>query len=128
MLAYLLEYYSENSIANIGWMINVTKILSELPANYVELLYYKPCFGGIKYNFPNKRFKELSVSEETLNLKVYVLLTQLRSSKSFEFFKIQTNKSRGKFGKILHWLRKALIPPGYKNLSDNEFSPFLRIH
>jgi hypothetical protein len=30
MLAYLLEYYSENSISHIGWMINVTKILPEL--------------------------------------------------------------------------------------------------
>jgi hypothetical protein len=34
MLAYLLEYYSENSVSehigHIGWMINVTKILPEL--------------------------------------------------------------------------------------------------
>ncbi len=30
MLAYLLEYYSENSMDHIGWMINVTKILPEL--------------------------------------------------------------------------------------------------
>ncbi|CAB5359027.1 unnamed protein product [Rhizophagus irregularis] len=48
MLAYLLEYYSENSMNHIGWMINVTKILPELSkhnhaANYAKLLYYKPC-------------------------------------------------------------------------------------
>ena len=30
MLAYLLEYYSENSMTHIGWMINVTKILPDL--------------------------------------------------------------------------------------------------
>ncbi|RGB40309.1 hypothetical protein C1646_663952 [Rhizophagus diaphanus] len=30
MLAYLLEYYSGNSMTHIGWMINVTKILPEL--------------------------------------------------------------------------------------------------
>jgi hypothetical protein len=30
MLAYLLEYYSENSLSHIGWMINVTEILPKL--------------------------------------------------------------------------------------------------
>jgi hypothetical protein len=30
MLAYLLEYYSENSMSHIGWMLNVTKILPDL--------------------------------------------------------------------------------------------------
>jgi hypothetical protein len=30
MLAYLLEYYSENSMTHIGWMINVTRILPKL--------------------------------------------------------------------------------------------------
>lgn len=30
MLAYLLEYYSENSMIHIGWMINVTNILPDL--------------------------------------------------------------------------------------------------
>ena len=33
MLAYLLEYCSENSMDHIGWMINVTKILPELTNN-----------------------------------------------------------------------------------------------
>jgi hypothetical protein len=43
MLAYLLEYYSENSMTHIGWMINVTKIfpdLSELTDyNYYGILH-----------------------------------------------------------------------------------------
>ncbi|GES90904.1 hypothetical protein GLOIN_2v1881080 [Rhizophagus clarus] len=82
MLAYLLEYYSENSMDHIGWMINVTKILPELSehdyANYVELLYYKPCFGKMKYNLPNKTFDTLSFSQDTLD--VYIPLTQLIST------------------------------------------------
>lgn len=49
----------------------------------MELLYYKPCFGGISYNFPNKRFKELSVSED--NLKVYMPLTRLKTTESLTF-------------------------------------------
>ncbi|RGB37868.1 hypothetical protein C1646_813030 [Rhizophagus diaphanus] len=79
MLAYLLEYYSENSLSHIGWMINVTKILPELSkhkyANYVDLLYFKSCFGEMKYNFSNKRFKTVSFKQDLL--EVYLPLTQL---------------------------------------------------
>ncbi|GBC06366.1 hypothetical protein RclHR1_00680010 [Rhizophagus clarus] len=150
MLAYLLEYYSENSMDHIGWMINITKILPELPANYVELLYHKPCFGGIKYNFPNKRFRELSVSED--NLKVYIPLTRLKTTKSLSYMEYRKlgyeelhniymvplpnfttydtvikEKSGGKFRTIFYWLKKTLLPPCYKNLSDKDLSPFLRI-
>ncbi|RGB25607.1 hypothetical protein C1646_771484 [Rhizophagus diaphanus] len=82
MLAYLLEYYAEHSMGHIGWMINITKILPELSkhdyANYVELLYYKPCFGKMKYNLPIKTFDTLSDSQDTL--KVYIPLTQLIST------------------------------------------------
>jgi hypothetical protein len=41
----------------------------------MDLLLYKPCFGEMKYNFPIKRFKELSVYQDTI--KVYKPLTQL---------------------------------------------------
>ncbi|PKY39568.1 hypothetical protein RhiirA4_415137 [Rhizophagus irregularis] len=62
MLAYLLEYYSRNFMecSHIGWMINVTKILPKLSADYMESLYYlyfnKSHFGKMKYNFPIRRF------------------------------------------------------------------------
>ncbi|PKK62825.1 hypothetical protein RhiirC2_789785 [Rhizophagus irregularis] len=61
MLAYLLEYYSRNFMecSHIGWMINVTKILPKLSADYMESLYYlyfnKSHFGKMKYNFPIRR-------------------------------------------------------------------------
>ncbi|PKY49761.1 hypothetical protein RhiirA4_528498 [Rhizophagus irregularis] len=68
MLAYLLEYYAEHSMGHIGWMINVTKILPELSkhdyANYVESLYYKPCFGKMKYNLPIKTFDTISLENQ----------------------------------------------------------------
>ncbi|PKY54534.1 hypothetical protein RhiirA4_426844 [Rhizophagus irregularis] len=59
MLAYLLEYYSENSMSHIGWMLNVTKILPDLSklsnhdyyGNYMDSLLFKPCFGEMKYIF-----------------------------------------------------------------------------
>ncbi|CAB4443699.1 unnamed protein product [Rhizophagus irregularis] len=86
MLGYLLEYYSENSMTNIGWMINVIKILpylSELSdynyyGNYMDLLLYKPCFGEMKYNFPIERFEAKSICQNTL--KVFVPLTDLLST------------------------------------------------
>ncbi|PKK62830.1 hypothetical protein RhiirC2_855424 [Rhizophagus irregularis] len=86
MSAYLLEYYSENSMSHIGWMLNVTKILPDFSklsnhdyyGNYMDSLLFKPCFGEMKYNFPIKRFRELSVCENTL--KVYVPVTALIST------------------------------------------------
>ncbi|GES88076.1 hypothetical protein GLOIN_2v1881093 [Rhizophagus clarus] len=159
ILAYLLEYYSENSMTHIGWMINVTKILPELSlsnydyyANYMDLLLYKPCFGEMKYNFPIKRFKELSVQQDTL--KVYIPLTQLISPKEiFGYKRIRNNilpdiymvplpnftthdlktkeKTKksivGKLLTIICFVRKAFIPPYYKKLNDRDLSPFLQI-
>ncbi|CAG8729898.1 1909_t:CDS:2 [Rhizophagus irregularis] len=157
MLAYLLEYYSENSMIHIGWMINVTNILPDLSklsnhdyyGNYMDLLFYKPCFGEMKYNFPIKRFRALSVCQGTL--KVFVPLINLISTNSSDFFSY--NKMRGDIlpdiymvpfpnfttrdtkieGKskkkgIVHFLRKTLFPPGYKNLEDKYLSPFLQIN
>jgi hypothetical protein len=115
MLGYLLEYYSENSLTHISWMINVIKILPRLSGlsnhdyygtiynnifliqllylfiksifiyigNYLDLLLYKPCFGKMKYNFPIKSFRALSVCKETL--KVCVPLTNLISTNSDPF-------------------------------------------
>ncbi|CAB5377036.1 unnamed protein product [Rhizophagus irregularis] len=157
MLAYLLEYYSENSMNHIGWMINVTKILPELSkhnhaANYAKLLYYKPCFGEMKYNFPNKWFQVASYSQDTL--KVYVPLTNLIPTNSFDIFlykkvrnddicmvplanfttynstikeKIEGEADKGRIERFIHFLRVLILPPGYKNLDDKDFSPFLQI-
>lgn len=44
----------------------------------MESLYYKPCFGKMKYNLPIKTFDTLSVSQDTL--EVYIPLTQLIST------------------------------------------------
>ncbi|CAB4436753.1 unnamed protein product [Rhizophagus irregularis] len=155
MLAYLLEYYSENSMTHIGWMINVAKILPDLSesfnyeycGNYMDLFLYKPCFGEMKYNFPIKRFRALSVCQGTLN--VYVPITDLISTNSSDIlpydkmkeniipdirivplinFTTHNTKIEGKSKKgVLHFLRKTLFPPGYKNLEDKNFSPLLQI-
>ncbi|POG66518.1 hypothetical protein GLOIN_2v1844115 [Rhizophagus irregularis DAOM 181602=DAOM 197198] len=148
MLAYLLEYYSENSMAHIGWMINVTKILPKLSEhgydNYLNSLYYKPCFGEMKYNFSSNIFQTLANKD---TLKVYVPLTRLIPINSFNIFNYATisddilsdiymvplpnfttydPKIKAKTG-IVYFLRKILFPPGYKNLDNNKFSSFLKI-
>ncbi|CAB5191232.1 unnamed protein product [Rhizophagus irregularis] len=157
MLAYLLEYYSENFMSHIGWMLNVTKILPDLSklsnhdyyGNYMDSLLFKPCFGEMKYNFPIKRFQKLSVCENTL--KVYVPVTALIStnlSNILRYKKVRheelhnlymvpiinftthnhNSKVEVKFKKeIIHLLRMILFPPGYKSLEETSFSPFLRI-
>jgi hypothetical protein len=48
----------------------------------MNLLLHKPCFGEMKYNFPIKRFRALSVCQDTL--KVYVPLTNLISTNSLD--------------------------------------------
>ncbi|PKY61368.1 hypothetical protein RhiirA4_486244, partial [Rhizophagus irregularis] len=146
MLAYLLEYYSENSMTHIGWMINVTKILPKLPANYIDLLLYKPCFGGMKFNFLNKRFYILS---DSLKLKVYKPITRLIPAKSVKFLKYKkirneespnifvfpnftTNDSNNdetprKIPRdILYYFGNILLPPSY-NSNEEEFGSFLQI-
>jgi hypothetical protein len=49
MLAYLLEYYSENSMNHIGWMINVKKNLHKLPGMFI-IQYNSICHLLIYFN------------------------------------------------------------------------------
>lgn len=49
----------------------------------MDLLLYKPCFGKMKYNFPIKKFRSLSVCQDTL--EVYAPLTNLISTNSWDF-------------------------------------------
>ena len=42
--------------------------------NYMDLILYKPCFGEMKYNFPIKKFRALSVCQDTLEVYVLYLL------------------------------------------------------
>ncbi|CAB5346736.1 unnamed protein product [Rhizophagus irregularis] len=159
MLAYLLEYYSENSMTHIGWMINVTKILPELSkfsyndyyGSYMDQLFYKPCFGEMRYNFPIRRFKELSVCQGTL--KVYVPLTNIVPKNSLSYKKVRENilpdiymvplpnftthnfrvvekDGKGIFKGIknfIYLLGYIFLPPGYKKLEDKYFSSFHQI-
>ncbi|RGB40315.1 hypothetical protein C1646_663957 [Rhizophagus diaphanus] len=104
---------------------------------------------GMKYNFPIKRFRALSICRGTL--KVFVPLINLIPTNSSDFFsynKIREDilpdiymvpfpnfttretKIEGKSKKkgIVHFLRNTLFPPGYKNLEDKYLSPFLQIN
>uniref|UniRef100_U9UK10 Ion transport domain-containing protein n=1 Tax=Rhizophagus irregularis (strain DAOM 181602 / DAOM 197198 / MUCL 43194) TaxID=747089 RepID=U9UK10_RHIID len=112
--------------------------------NYLNSLYYKPCFGEMKYNFSSNIFQTLANKD---TLKVYVPLTRLIPINSFNIFNYATisddilsdiymvplpnfttydPKIKAKTG-IVYFLRKILFPPGYKNLDNNKFSSFLKI-
>ncbi|GES88069.1 hypothetical protein GLOIN_2v1881093 [Rhizophagus clarus] len=112
ILAYLLEYYSENSMTHI--------------VNYMDLLLYKPCFGEMKYNFPIKRFKEVSVCQD--KNKVYIPLTQLIPPDKISEYRLIRNN-------ILPDIYIVPLPnfttynpkTKEKNLDDKDFSPFLQI-
>jgi hypothetical protein len=53
----------------------------------MDQLLYKPCFGEMRYNFPIRRFKELSVCQGTL--KVYVPLTSIVPKNSLSYKKVR---------------------------------------
>ncbi|EXX67184.1 hypothetical protein RirG_116680 [Rhizophagus irregularis DAOM 197198w] len=162
MLAYLLEYYSENSMTHICWMINVTKYFQNYQnflimtimvycSSYMDQLFYKPCFGEMRYNFLIRRFKELSVCQGIL--KVYVPLTSIVPKNSLSYkkvredilpdiymvplpnftthnFRVVEKDGKGIFKGIknfIYLLGYIFLPPGYKKLEDKYFSSFHQI-
>ncbi|GBC20745.2 uncharacterized protein OCT59_023748 [Rhizophagus irregularis] len=150
ILTYLLEYYSENAKDHIGWMNNVKEIFPKLPENYSELLFYKPCFGGVKFNFLNKRFK---TSYDSLKFKVHLPVTRLIEAKSASFlqyevirneelsniyivpflFKETTHDSKDEDKRIIRIIKKSfrlllrlLLLRGYSYKESSQFFSFLQ--
>ncbi|GBB93496.1 hypothetical protein RclHR1_02180038 [Rhizophagus clarus] len=122
MLAYLLEYYSENSTSHIGWMINVTEILPELSkhkyAKFVSLFAYSK-YRKLRYD----------MSSDIYMVPLPNFTTYPNEETDEE------PKENGKFEKFLailkifiKLLRKILIPinPFKKNLGE-QLSPFLQV-
>ncbi|CAH1766853.1 11873_t:CDS:2, partial [Entrophospora sp. SA101] len=76
IVGYLLEYYSNNAIEHIGWMITVSTTLPLLfqshLEDYVYDLFYKECFAGnnIGINFKLSLDKELASNSIGINSKL----------------------------------------------------------
>ncbi|KAF0462683.1 transient receptor potential channel pyrexia-like [Gigaspora margarita] len=89
-LGYLLEYYSNKALEDIGWMISVGEILPKLyteshnidnPNNgffksYLQILFYKPCFCSKGLDIPFFDFITIPPSMSN-SLEVFIPLTQL---------------------------------------------------
>ncbi|RIB29855.1 hypothetical protein C2G38_909327 [Gigaspora rosea] len=89
-LGYLLEYYSNKAVEDIGWMISVGEILPELygtshdPKNpnngffesFIQILFYKSCFCEKGLDIP---FFDFLVIPPSMNnsLEVFIPITQL---------------------------------------------------
>jgi hypothetical protein len=73
----------------------------------VKLLYYKPCFGEMKYNFPNKRFKVVPYGQDTL--KVYVPLTNLISTNNLDIFLYQKVRYIVYLFLIIHYFKYCIL-------------------
>ncbi|RIB23843.1 hypothetical protein C2G38_2170194 [Gigaspora rosea] len=90
MLAYFLEYYSNNAIHNIGWMNTVVDIIPELFKSnddigirekenykfYAQKLFYSSCFCDKEFDLFSFEILEVSPKSNDL-LKVYIPITQL---------------------------------------------------
>ncbi|CAJ0748051.1 5901_t:CDS:2, partial [Entrophospora sp. SA101] len=76
IIGYLLEYYSNNAIEHIGWMITVSTTLPLLfqshLEDYVYDLFYKECFtdNNIGTNFKLFLDKELTDNSIGINFKL----------------------------------------------------------
>ncbi|RIB29258.1 hypothetical protein C2G38_2057139 [Gigaspora rosea] len=82
-LGYLLEYYSNKAVEDIGWMISIRDILQELYdcdygmiKLYLQILLYKPCFCSKGLDIPYFDFLTIPPSVSN-SLEVYIPITQL---------------------------------------------------
>ncbi|RIB26874.1 hypothetical protein C2G38_143873 [Gigaspora rosea] len=85
-LGYLLEYYSNKAIENIGWMITVGEIIPMLYNKnnknygiykfYIQLLLYKPCFGRKKLDIQFFEFLEIPPTISNCS-ETFIPITQL---------------------------------------------------
>ncbi|CAB4389250.1 unnamed protein product [Rhizophagus irregularis] len=52
IVAYLLEYYTENSLKHIGWLSTVSEALPDLIKynlkNFIKEIFYKRCISGVE--------------------------------------------------------------------------------
>ncbi|CAG8460976.1 16905_t:CDS:2, partial [Racocetra persica] len=84
ILAYLLEYYSNNAINNIGWMNTVVEIIPDLYrenygvdyAPYARKLFQHPCFCNKQLDLYHFEFLEISPNISGL-MKIFIPITQL---------------------------------------------------
>ncbi|CAG8708376.1 23146_t:CDS:2 [Dentiscutata erythropus] len=80
ILAYFLEYYSNNTINNIGWMNTVVEIIPDLYrirdyAPYAQKLFHHPCFCIKQLDLDYFEFFEISPNTNGL-LKITIPITQ----------------------------------------------------
>ncbi|CAG8520403.1 26986_t:CDS:2 [Gigaspora margarita] len=82
---YLLEYYSNKAVEDIGWMISVGEILPMLYnksrkdgmlKSYLQILLYKPCFCSKALDIPYFDFLTIPPSISN-SLEVFIPITQL---------------------------------------------------
>ncbi|CAG8475058.1 28866_t:CDS:2 [Gigaspora margarita] len=85
-LGFLLEYYSIRAVEDIGWMITVGEIIPMLYNKnnknygiykfYIQLLFYKPCFGKKKLDIPFFEFIKIPPTISNCS-EVFIPITQL---------------------------------------------------
>ncbi|PKY44325.1 hypothetical protein RhiirA4_513369 [Rhizophagus irregularis] len=95
IVGYLLEYYTNNAVQNIGWLITVSKAIPELYRHklldyYAKEIFYKKCFLGmemsynidyrdvIPYEIEKKRKKKQNFIAFSPNTKLVVKETHRR--------------------------------------------------
>ncbi|CAB5098158.1 unnamed protein product [Rhizophagus irregularis] len=84
---YVDSDFCLKSANNLELSLLICKSRDSRRNNYLNSLYYKPCFGEMKYNFSSNIFQTLANKD---TLKVYVPLTRLIPINSFNIFNYAT--------------------------------------
>ncbi|RIB29245.1 hypothetical protein C2G38_2057095 [Gigaspora rosea] len=152
-LGYLLEYYSNKTVEDIGWMISVGEILPDLfdkghdPKNpnigffksFIQLLFYKSCFceKGLDVPFfviPPSISNTLEVFipiMQLIPLNSKLNVEEIRKDKipdvqMVPFIDFATNNKRKKRYSYMNYLKSVLLPNRYLSRCDLPI-PFLSL-
>ncbi|CAG8673784.1 17157_t:CDS:2, partial [Racocetra persica] len=148
ILTFFLEYYSNNSMDNIGWMNVVSEIIPLLYEKkldwYAQEFLYKPCFGNKELDLSSLKFHAVKKSSEN-SLKVYIPITQLiprgesLSLKNISDDEIPyirmvplidfaTNKTAlDPMDKTRRMIIKLFLPGKYSSIEKEDYSHFIRL-
>ncbi|CAG8593206.1 30218_t:CDS:2 [Racocetra persica] len=148
ILTFFLEYYSNNSMENIGWMNVVSEIIPLLYEKhldwYAQEFLYRPCFGNKELDLSSLKFHTIKKSSEN-SLKVYIPITQLIprgetlnlkniSDDEIPYIRMvplidfATNKKAlVPIDKTRRMIIKLFLPGKYSSLEKEEYSHFIRL-
>ncbi|CAG8840808.1 32815_t:CDS:2, partial [Gigaspora margarita] len=150
MLTLFLEYYSNNTMDNIGWLNNMSEVIPELYDRnfgwFVQKFYYKPSFGRKRLDLSSMKFHVINKHSKN-SLKVYIAITQLIPHNKDKDFKldyisdeeipyvrmvplinfVKNKETLHSKHNVKEIIERLLLPGKNSSINRWNYSPFIRI-